>query len=128
MSAEMYSTNPSLFGGAAIVAAGWMASRPLAPGASTGIAPYVLVGFGYLLYVMALTTTASVGLSGLLRVCAVMGGLASGIAAWLAWRSPYGPLKWTCVAGGVIVLAWGFVSAARIERNERKLADPEKKL
>src|SRR5690348_9980043 len=72
MSSEMYSTNPSFIGGAAIVAAGWMASRPLAPGASTGVAPYFLVGFGYLCYVLALSTTADVGLSGVLRFCAGM--------------------------------------------------------
>src|SRR5436190_24216501 len=107
MSAEMYSTNPALFGGVAIVAAGWMASRPLASGPGSSIGPYVVAGFGYLLYVAAVSITASVSLSGLLRLCAVMGGLASAIDAWLAWRSAYVPLRWTFVVGGAVVLLWG---------------------
>jgi hypothetical protein len=116
MSAEMYSTNPAFFGGVAIVAAGWMASRPVAPGTETGIAPYVVAGFGYLLYIAALSVTASVALPGLLRLCGVMGGLFSSIAAWLAWSSAYGPLKWTFVIGGAGVLLSGFIAAAMIDR------------
>ena len=124
MSAEMYSTNPSLFGGAAIVAGGWMASRPLAPGATPGIAPYVLVGFGYLCFVFALATTGSVGLDGFLKVCAVMGAVASGIAAGLAWRTPYAPLKYICLIGGTGVLLWGWIAAAAIRRERPKDLDP----
>lgn len=118
MAVEMYSINPSLFGGAALVTAGWMAGRTLEPGATPGIAPYVLAGFGYLCYLMALPTTASVGLSGILRVCAVMGGLASAIAAGLAWKGPYLVLKGIFVAGGTIVFAWGWIKSVVIARQE----------
>ena len=120
MSAEMYSTNPSLFGGAALVSAGWMAGRSLEPGATPGIAPYVLAGFGYLCYVLALPTTASVGLSGLLKLCTVMGGLASAIAAGLAWKGPYLVLKGIFVTGGTIVFASGWISAVVMARKEGK--------
>ena len=126
MSAEMYSTNPSLFGGAALVTAGWMAGRTLEPGATPGIAPYVLAGFGYLCYVLALPTTASVGLSGLLKVCTVMGGLASAIAAGLAWKGPYLVLMWHFVVGGTIVFAWGWISAVLIARKQGKPSVPPK--
>ena len=126
MAVEMYSINPSFFGGAALVTAGWMAGRSLEPGTTPGMAPYVLAGFGYLCYLMALPTTASVGLHGILKVCAVMGGLASAIAARLAWKGPYLLLKWTFVAGGATVFAWGWIKAVVIARNEAGPVDPPK--
>jgi hypothetical protein len=124
MAVEMYSTNPSLFGGGAILAASWFASRPGFP--ASAVWPYVLVAFGYLFFVMALSTTASVGLDGLLKVCAVMGALPSGLSAWWLWRTPFFPLAIVCVVGGSVVLSWGWI-ASSIIRNRDRRARPEKK-
>src|SRR5712671_2308676 len=109
MSAEMYSTNPSMFGGGAILAAGWFASRPAHNPSS--IWPYVVVGIAYLLFAFALSTTASVGLDGFLKVCGVMGAVPSALSAWWLWRTPHFPLAIVCLVGGTGVFAWAWIAA-----------------
>lgn len=117
----MYSTNPSLFGGGAIVLSGWLAGRP---GATSSVASWSLLVFGYLCYALALPTTAGVGLPGTVRVCAVIGGLASAIGAGLAWSGPFVVLKWTCVVGGGVVFASGWITAAVLERRRPPPSEP----
>jgi hypothetical protein len=114
LSAEIYSTNPSLIGGGAIVAAGWFGSRPTDN--PSAVWPYAVVGFGYLLYAFALSTSASVGVDDRLELCGLIGAVSFAISAFLFWRSPHFRLAIVCLAGGTVVFAWAWIAAARIRR------------
>ena len=120
MAAEMYSTNPSMFGGGIIVGTAWWASRH--PDGSPAW-PYAGIVAGYLLYLMALRLTANMGVPDLLRVCGIMGAASSGIAAWLLWKTRL-PLSIAYIAGGAIVFLWAWIAARLEVRRDRPPAPP----
>ena len=70
MSADMYSTNPTIVGGGLIAATAGIAGGTALPDAPTMIWPYVTVGLGFLFLGMAVGITGSMrSLTGLLRFC-----------------------------------------------------------
>ena len=117
MSMEMYSTNPTIMGGGLIAATAWLAGGAPSPDAPTDVWPYVTVGLGLLLLGVALAVTGSVGLSGMLRFCSVLGALACAYAGWRFWPSAYFPLAVTCAVAAAVLILWGWGHAWRLDRS-----------
>ena len=109
MSADMYSTNPTVFGSALIVAAPF-AERFMAAGATETSAPYWMVGVGVLLVCLALGITGGVGgMAGTMRVCSTTGALACAFAAWRFWPPDIDhSLAVICAAAAAALLLWGW--------------------
>jgi hypothetical protein len=119
MSADMYSTNPTLFGSALIAGAPiYLHYVPAAEAESVGF--YAVVGVGILLVCVALAITGSQGgMGAMMRFCSTVGALACAFAAWRLWPLPYYfPLAMTCAAAAPVLLLWGWGQAWRAERAE----------
>lgn len=109
MSADMYSTNPTLMGSALIAAAPF--AERFTDSASTETATvYGLVGAGIFLVCIALAITGSVGNMGaMMRFCSTVGALACAFAAWRFWPSAaFHPVSVGCLVAAAVLLLWGW--------------------
>jgi len=112
MSADMYSTNPTLFGSALIAGTPiYLNYVPAAEAESMGF--YASIGVGILLVCVALAITGSQGgMGAMMRFCSTVGALACAFAAWRLWPLPYYfPLAMTCAAAAPVLLLWGWGQA-----------------
>jgi len=109
MSADMYSTNPTLMG-SALIAAAPFAERFTDSASTETAAVYGLVGTGIVLVCIALAITGGIGnMSGLMRFCSTVGALACSFAAWRLWPSDaHHAVAVGCVIAAAALLLWGW--------------------
>lgn len=112
MSADMYSTNPTIFGSLLIVVAPFAERFTDAASADTAAA-YYMVGAGLVLLSIALGVTGSIGgMGAVMRFCSTTGALACIFAAWRFWPpGNYPLLAYICAGASVVLLLWGWGQA-----------------
>ena len=116
MSAELYSTNPSLVGGLLIVGGASMATRPELAHQPAATWPWIVIALGYLSFAVALHLTRQNGLADLMMICAGISVVPSALAAYWLWPTAYHLLAVICLAAIPALVLWAVIGAWTITR------------